>query len=1429
LGEIAAKKRQVGAATPSARRPERRKVDGSAARSADGAPGASQWTPPNVDGKLTTRLGGSLVDEFVTGHDVTDVLRELVQNEFDAEGSRLTIDFGQQALTVLGSGRAISPAGWKRLSVIVGTGRMIGDDSSGTIAAKTNGIGSKNFGLRSLFLFGDRIFVRSAGQVAVLDLPKLGTTRIPDNANYGRKGVSIHVEYRRQAFEKLQPFSIVEQERALDLMASDMLATLTKLALAGAKQGLRELTLRSEQLGRIVQWKQRAEKVSCRVPGVDVLRRVGRMSDEGPNRPTRHMRFEEIEFGRAIDIPVEFSGREIPGYFRRSQGRVRIAVSLPVDRRRVETKGAGRFFYPLQATHSRSGCSINVSAPFEVNSDRTALTPNNKWNEWLCQRAATLVGDLLQSDWFGRFGAAAYGALMPVGPAEPAIFVDALTAYLKAAPCWPTREGRSKPHFAKALDIFVATNDALDGHLTAAQYLHQQLGTDPKLWEMLQNAGIKAFTLNSLVRLRCAPKDAKSLATKPGEREGNLFFPNYVEALSRPERQVETAAALSVMFRQLTPSHKRDLRETESTLAADGALRPAKDLVIVDPSLWHVSPQPEAMRLHRDLASHRSIASLCRTFDEERWIRDACERATAGTVHQAERLALEACVLSKGATIGRRALAAIKRSPVLTDHRGAWTAAEDMVVLREPTAALFLKVLSGPSPALARIPDLLLKLRMRNAVNGHDVVKFAIRLSETPADAERFERFLDRNQQLLSSNIADRLSDIAFLRTANGTLAAPARLHLDTALNRVCLEPTLIVGGNSAALYRRLGVRELPRLSTLIEALETHVTQNAPPPRPEAFYVELAEAIVRERAQSSVAGWKLLWVRDGYYRPEDVLAGASIPRMFDAATPVVRTPDKIARAYLRIGARSHPEAAHWTRYFQRIGDRFGRSSRLPTTERQMLLEAYWLRGADALPESLDNSVPCLLDRRGNLYAPHDLDSGRYVANDFAAMADAVEAQDMGIGIIDVAERTRPFFNALGLRNLTSICGLGQTKFAGEAPGLAWFGTEQRVQLLNQIQQPGFASALHQLAGAYRRSTPIESAVPFEAFEARLASLRSLVVYDAIDREYRVGGTAICISVEVGMHEGILGLVQPRSKMDVHQLIGQALAELVGFDQIVESRLFAAALVPLLLCRSDRDIRVFLERQGLSIDHDASDEGEIDNGIEERTDLLEGAFTNIMNHLTVERPSEAPNPLPVPIVTPTPLSRTSEPTPSPSPFELPPLESVSPLLVPLSGSTIETRTAGVSRARGWGSSLWLPPSLEDVERDRKVGRRGEELAYALELDRVRALGFERPEDHVVWTSATDAGADHDIRSIDEAGRIIWIEVKATTGTDGRFDWPRREFEKAVAEGVRYELWRVYKAATRAPTIKRFPDPVRLLASQQLTLDLGTLKANIEQLD
>ena len=174
--------------------------------------------------------------------------------------------------------------------------------------------------------------------------------------------------------------------------------------------------------------------------------------------------------------------------------------------------------------------------------------------------------------------------------------------------------------------------------------------------------------------------------------------------------------------------------------------------------------------------------------------------------------------------------------------------------------------------------------------------------------------------------------------------------------------------------------------------------------------------------------------------------------------------------------------------------------------------------------------------------------------------------------------------------------------------------------------------------------------------------------------------------------------------------------------------------------------------------------------------------------------------------------------------LPPISEVTVKQIPRDG-TVHVRQSQRTRTSG-SSRGWSPPTWEQDERDREIGRRGEELVYREELEKVKKLGY--PESRVEWISEQNPGADHDIRSVDSDGENLFIEVKSTAGKDGRFQWSKNEFDLARSLRDRYVLYRVYEVDSKTPSMKSFQDPVGLLLQNALRLDVSSLYAEVESL-
>ena len=1371
------------------------------------------YVPPDFSGSRRRRIGSSFIEQFVAGHDASDVLRELVQNEFDGGGKSLTLTFGSRALEVVGSGRDITADGWERLSVIVGTGIVMGGAQAEVVAPKENGIGSKNFGLRSLFRFGDEIHVRSGGQVALLDLQTQETGRERDPAWRREKGVRLYVPYRETSTEGLEAFTAEREEHALALMAAGIPDTLVKLALSGKSGGLREVSIRSIRTRRMLQWRQDAKAGCCRVRGATMVSRSGRLTD-GDEKGTA---FQEIEFSRPVDIPAAHLARRFPGYFKVPGGRLKIAVSLPIARGRLDLGQRGHFYYPLKASASPTGCVVSVSAPFELNTDRTGIN-DHVWNDWLIDQAVELTVDLLKADSFARFGADAFKALIGSGTASTNRFGIKIAERLSSDTCWPTRK-KGPERFAAAPDIVLPTEVAFDGFLGDERYLHPALAGDKVVRDLVAASGAKTFSLSSLVRLRCAGEDSKALQTKVGA-DANFHFTNYKASLAGLDRQKRLAAALSAFPRRLTKEHKADIRNTASTLSATLELRSAAELMIVERDLWNDCPEPESERLHPELVPFKAIASHCRTFDEEQWLIDAAERTASAAEDDRERKTLYRKLLTQNAPISRLVLTALRSNPVVKNQRGEWVAPANMVFLKKPLARILAPVVDAPSKEMLHAPGLIARLRIRDTLNGSDLVRFAAVLPNRPDLAERFEKLLADNLKLLKAGVVEELRALRCLMSRSGALAAPTTLHLDTQTNRLCIgNDHRIVAGTNDLVYRKLKVRTVPDVNTLIETI-THLRDRLDaPPRPDLLYRALVAAIARERrAKAEISKMPICWVQNGYHAPSTILVGTRMAPALAEAIPVYRHLDDTGRAYLDLGAAGQPNDAHWARFFRHVGTNWAPDAPLDVRRRRILLDAYQNRGPFGLPEGL-NDVRCLIDDRCRLFSLADLRAGRLVEPDFHALQQALRNADSTIGIVEASERSRVFFSALGIRPLSSIAGTGEPVFGAPGRPQLWYKPKHSERVLSMLHRPIFVRALYEIAYRHRYGQLGFIPSDLDSIEARAAAIRDIAFFDCIVRRYSVGGIIVHVPTEIAVDRDRIGLVAPKTKNAFQFMLAEALAEIAGASSAATMRSLANAFLPLVLCGTRDELCDYLDRIDLT-GHRHWESGESEGAeTKDDDDVEEEALRQVFDNLNTDAQETSDAVQPVQVASATPTNGTASMPPRPPPFVLPDIEEVALAVSSTKGVEVEAREPSSSQVSPGYSGVWLPPTPAEIERAELVGRQGEELVYRMELQRVRDMGYSEPERVVIWTSRTEPGADHDIRSIDEDGRSRWIEVKSTTGVDGRFDWPRREFEKALRERERYELWRVYRVADRSPVAKCFRNPARLIGTRQIALELG----------
>ena len=210
---------------------------------------------------------------------------------------------------------------------------------------------------------------------------------VPDLASLKSPGVHIRVPYRRVADGLLQGFDEAKEFEALKSFAAQLAPTLLKLAESGKRKSLRTVVVRSERLGHEMRWHQSAR----RMPGsTSALKRSIRVTASPDLLGDRPESISEIEHQCVLRPPAELPQRNIPEYFRVSGGRFRLGVSVRLRGRRLDLEPAGILYYPLGAPGALTGFPFSVSAPLEMNEDRSsAIDPlNSEWNAWLLQQAA---------------------------------------------------------------------------------------------------------------------------------------------------------------------------------------------------------------------------------------------------------------------------------------------------------------------------------------------------------------------------------------------------------------------------------------------------------------------------------------------------------------------------------------------------------------------------------------------------------------------------------------------------------------------------------------------------------------------------------------------------------------------------------------------------------------------------------------------------------------------------------------------------------------------------------------------------------------------------------------------------------------------------------------------------------------------------------
>ena len=1336
------------------------------------------------------------------------MLRELVQNEYDAGGTEISVHFGSERLVITGNGNPIDTAGWKRLSVMLGTGLVPNSDTY--VAPKKSSIGSKNFGLRSLFTIGDEIWVNSGGKWTVLHCRR-GTLYPPrETQDSPQRGVRIEVPYRQSKTGALEPFTPERKSTWTEEIGDSLTETLIKLAHPGRLQSLRRVVLKADGEPD-VSWEQRAKEIPTPAKGIRLVRRQAVRETAGQRQS-----IVEMEYQARVRIPESHLGKDFPAYFRNGRNMIWLGVSVMLGRGRPNANSAGLVYYPLATPLARTGNGVSINAPFDLDNNRAnILSPvSGSWNEWLLQESVNLTVMLLTEDWYERFGASAYLALES-NQRESAnhlveSYTNAVIDHLRNDKVWASRErDRGKVSFVATDALVLPDKSEFEGFLGPARYLDVKLAKSERLVKLVSDCGVKRFGSDSLIRLRCAGKDASGLLTNPQKHgQANYFFTNFDQQILEHSGQVKFAQALDKV--RLSPNNKADLLNSTTTLAADDSLHAlCEPLHMVSSDAWEACPVPLSQRLHPDLAGFKTLVRLAKKFDLTDWVRLTARRARKNEAPDEVRHVLMNVVLSRQGRFDARTLSILRGSPVLLDNRGHWVEPRMITVRRTKGARALAPVLSFPAASYAKDTELARRLSFRTAVDGNDLVNLAEWVSAHPDAPNQFEDTLHQFRRVVRLAQWRRLREIECLRSSNGSLAAPQNLYIRTgAVSEVLGNHASYVEGGNRALYEQMGCKTLPLSSDIAATIEQN--RSSGNPTPDALYIALVEALRRERCSTTThVDDPIIWTEVGYATPSDTLIPTD-PALFRNAVPITRPRSTRAAQALRIlGCRTRPIQDDWVQIITSITQSTGTDEVVSRPDRSRLLRAY-AELSDGIPSDMKLAGQAfILGKDGRLHKPSHVFIDDYPQLAYLLGPDVLFAEDSNQAVLGL-------YGSCGVRRLSEAASLLGSKTGNLQDEPNRIGA---TKMRRQFNSTSFRSGLLALINREVADRLGPAATRLKA--PQLPRLESLVFVDAISREYQLGDTRVEIQARHYWSGTSLFVVATQGRT-FRDTMSYALAEAVG-DSSRNAQMLAPAIYRLLECNSSEEIAEYLENQGIpwrkgaevEIWENESDFDGTQGSLRfDSESIAEQIGDSLMESLSKRSGRTGTG-------TPTSSDRPDTADPKPKAPALPPIGEVAAKEIPSAGMYIGT-TVGSSSGGGPGGG-WTP---RDPAWDRLLGERGEEIVYLREVERLREAGHESPENLVSWVARDNPTADHDICSVAEDGGPLWIEVKSTSGLDGNFDWPESEVAKAMAEREHYVLCRVYRVSSTNPLVKRFRDPLSMIESGHMRLGLGSVRAQVE---
>lgn len=144
--------------------------------------------------------------------------------------------------------------------------------------------------------------------------------------------------------------------------------------------------------------------------------------------------------------------------------------------------------------------------------------------------------------------------------------------------------------------------------------------------------------------------------------------------------------------------------------------------------------------------------------------------------------------------------------------------------------------------------------------------------------------------------------------------------------------------------------------------------------------------------------------------------------------------------------------------------------------------------------------------------------------------------------------------------------------------------------------------------------------------------------------------------------------------------------------------------------------------------------------------------------------------------------------------------------------------------GSQTTLTYEQQVELALKRMQIGRLGEGLVYAREIQTLKAKGAEEKAGKVKWISQTKPYVGYDIGSFFSTGGVHYIEVKSSVGNVSRFHLSQNERRLAISKGSAYSIVCVSNVFGK-PSFRAFNDIGKQIDEGRLLLDAESFVVKI----